>query len=231
MIVEVCANGLQSAINAQLGGAHRIELCEDLSVGGLTPSYKLVGEVLEAIEIPIHVLVRPRKGDFIYTVAEIDRMVEVIAHYRNMGVHGIVCGALTPNNKLDTVAMKSFREAAGDLYFTFHRAFDVCADPNSTLEKLIALEVDCLLSSGLQISAVEGMETLEGLLKISEEKIMIMPGGGLNSSNTLPFKKAGFKAVHLSAIPKKMAATTLFENSVEGISDLKEIQKVVRLLS
>ncbi|WP_446051649.1 copper homeostasis protein CutC [Zobellia laminariae] len=197
MLVEVCANSLQSALNAQKAGAHRIELCSELAVGGITPSYGLLKSVRERISIPVHVLIRPRSGDFSYTTDEFEVMKENIAICAKLGFEGIVSGVLNTDFSVDTDRTMELIEASGSLKFTFHRAFDWVEDPFEALSQLEALNVDYILTSGQQKSAPEGL----GLLKSLHEKAStcsIMPGGGVRPANVMDFKNGGFNAVHLS---------------------------------
>lgn len=228
MIVEICANSFDSALAAQKGGADRIELCTDLSVGGLTPSYDLIEKVLNELQIPVHVLIRPRSGDFVYSEAELDKMRKDIQFCKFMGCSGVVSGVLTYESKINTENTALLIAASGDLEFTFHRAFDVCKDPLHAVKMLMDLGVDRLLSSGQAHKAIDGINMLKEIKALSEEKIQIMPGSGITSENVLAFKNAGFEMVHLSAIKKieNISNTDLFNAKVEGSSDLNEIIKV-----
>ncbi len=197
MLVEVCANSLQSALNAQKAGAHRIELCSELAVGGITPSYGLLKSVRERISIPVHVLIRPRSGDFSYTKGEFEIMKENIALCAKLGFEGIVSGVLKTDFSVDTDRTRELIEATGNLKFTFHRAFDWLEDPFKALSQLEALKVDYILTSGQRKSAPEGLGLLN---KLNEQAstCTIMPGGGVKLNNVMNFKNEGFKAVHLS---------------------------------
>ena len=230
MKVEVCANGLESALNAQKGGAHRIELCVDLSVGGLTPSQDLIEEVLNQLHIPVHVLIRPRGGNFVYTREELQTIYNSIEICRELGCTGVVSGALNPDGTLHTEAVARMIALSKDMEFTFHRAIDLAVAPIEILKQLIVLGANRVLSSGGKPTAIEGLPVLTKLQEAAEEKISIMPGGGINSGNAQAFSAHGFDAVHLSAIAKP-PSTSLFDNAVHGVSDVDEIRKVVRILS
>lgn len=233
MIIEICANSFASAKAAQNAGAHRIELCTQLSVGGLTPSHGLIAKIIEELEIPIHVLIRPRAGDFVYSLAELDIMKRDIAYCKEIGCEGIVTGVLTENNELDYGATKELMKAAQGMEFTFHRAFDLVANASKTLKELERLEVTRILSSGQRPKAIEGM----GLLKIMKdisEKVQIMPGSGINETNALAFKEAGFEMLHFSAsksiaIPKNTTAVS-FNDGAEGVSDEVQIRNIISML-
>jgi copper homeostasis protein len=234
MIIEICANGFESAKAAQDGGAHRIELCSDLSVGGLTPDKDLIRKVIHELNIPVHVLIRPRSGDFVYTNEELELMLADIAYSKKMGCFGIVSGALTMKNTIDKKVTQQLIAASEGMEFTFHRAFDLVKNHSEAIETIIQLGVSRLLSSGQQNKAIEGIELLIQLKSLSEGKLQIMPGSGINSENVLAFKKAGFEMIHFSAIKKTSEATKqsgLFENEVIGNSDRNEIERVIKILS
>lgn len=221
MKVEICANSVGSVWSAEDGKAHRVELCENLSVGGLTPDpYTTMASVNTSI-IPLHVLIRPRAGDFCYSKEELEQMHEDIRHCQSQGCEGVVFGVLTPEKEIDVNVTSALMQTAVGMHITFHRAFDEVPDPEKSLLQLIDLGVDRVLTSGQEPSAVEGLPLLKKLLEISEGRIEIMPGAGITSKNALLFKEAGFPSIHLSA--------TL--GNSDGVSDLKEIESVVSLVS
>ncbi|MEX0273670.1 MAG: copper homeostasis protein CutC [Flavobacteriaceae bacterium] len=223
MLVEVCANSLESALNAQKAGADRIELCTELGVGGVTPSLGLLRAVKEHIDIPVNVLIRPRSGDFTYSEEEFGIMMADIAVCVDMGFNGIVSGALHANFQIDVERTTQLIAASRALKFTFHRAFDWVTDPFEALDLLQGLHVDTILSSGQQKSAPEGFGLLADLHKASHQ-VTIMPGGGLQAGNIGLFKEIGFRAVHLSASsPEETLASEpkVSMNSPSFISDRK----------
>ncbi len=199
MIVEICANSFESAVAAQRGGADRIELCTQLAVGGLTPSRHLIKKVVSKLSIPIHVLIRPRKGDFCYSKEELNIMKNDIEFCKYLGCSGVVSGVLRSDLTIDLIAIKQLIEAADGLDFTFHRAFDCVKDPLVSLENLIDLKIKRVLSSGLKPSAIEGISLLSDMNKLANQQIEIMPGSGINLGNVLRFKNKGFTSIHLSA--------------------------------
>lgn len=233
MIVEICANSFESAKAAQEGGANRIELCTDLLVGGLTPSRKLIDTVISNLDIPVHVLIRPRSGNFNYDEAELNLMLDDIAYCKKKGCAGIVSGVLTSENDIDIRSTKNLIEAKEGMEFTFHRGFDLCRKPQFQLGQLIELGVTRLLSSGQQSKAIDGIVLLKKLHTVSAGKIEIMPGSGITPENVLAFKKAGFNSIHASAIkkPKNIAVTSFFESNFEGVSDIETILELVRIAS
>lgn len=198
MLVEVCANSLQSALNAQEAGANRIELCSELAVGGITPSYGLLKAVREKIHIPVHVLIRPRSGDFTFSDDEFNIMKTNINLCKELGFDGIVSGVLHVDYTLDAKRTQELMQLAEGMTFTFHRAFDWVKDPYETLETLEDLGVDYILSSGQRTSALLGLDLLHTLQQRAKN-CTVMPGSGINQSNVHQFKEKGFRAVHLSA--------------------------------
>ncbi|ASV29508.1 copper homeostasis protein CutC [Maribacter cobaltidurans] len=236
MLVEVCANSLESAINAEKAGADRIELCSELAVGGITPSYGLLRAVKKHISIPVHVLIRPRSGDFTYSEYEFDSMGRDIELCRELGFEGIVSGILHRDYTLDEARTADLIAFSKGLRFTFHRAFDWVRNPLETLGRLNDLGVDCVLTSGQQKSAKEGLPLLKAL-KESSSNIMILPGSGINDHNIEMFKKEGFGAVHLSgtkfhrtlSIPPSISMNTasFLKDDQLGISDFETIKAVV----
>ncbi|MEZ4810401.1 MAG: copper homeostasis protein CutC [Allomuricauda sp.] len=196
MLVEVCANSLESALNAQKVGADRIELCSELAVGGITPSNGLLALVKEKLTIPVHILIRPRSGHFTYSDAEFEVMKADILNCKEMGVEGIVSGVLEKDFSLDVERTKQLVELSKPLHFTFHRAFDWISDPEYALKMLETLGVDTVLTSGMQNTALEGIELLKEWQ--SKTPMTIMAGGGVNPQNAQKFKDVGLKALHLS---------------------------------
>ncbi|RMA66106.1 copper homeostasis protein CutC [Ulvibacter antarcticus] len=238
MKIEICANSFTSAKAAQDAGADRIELCTELSVGGLTPSYGLIEKVMSELCIPVHVLIRPRSGNFTYSEDEIEVMLRDISFCGKMGCAGVVCGALTSENEVDEVTVKRFLDASAEMELTFHRAFDWCRDPFESLQILQKLGVNRILSSGQQPKAIEGIVLLKQLLNLSEATIAIMPGSGINLQNILEFKEAGFTSVHFSATLKKqlltnppkvsMHSSAFFEEGVLMESNAELIREIIK---
>ncbi len=180
---EICAVNIQSALAAQAAGAHRIELCSALDAGGITPSPGLIRAAVEALDIPVNVLIRPREGGFCYTDTELDIMLADIRFCREVGVNGIVVGALDMHGQLDIAKLAAMRDAADGMELAHHRAFDFSADPVESLEQLIALGYRRVLSSGQSNSAFEGRFLLQKLVNQSNGRISIMPGAGIDATN------------------------------------------------
>lgn len=199
MIVEVCASSLKSALIAQSAGVDRLELCTALGVGGLTPSYGLLKSVKEHIDIPVHVLIRPRMGDFTYNDYEFQMMLDDIEIVKSMGFEGVVSGVLNQDFTIDINRTKELINAASGMTFAFHRAFDWVPNPEQSLKELEVLGVAIVLSSGQKSKAIDGISLLERL-QLQTNSMVIMPGSGVNDSTVTQFEQTGFKAVHLSGV-------------------------------
>lgn len=199
MILEVCANSFQSAIAAQKAGAQRIELCSELTLGGVTPSHGLIEKVVQALEIPVYVLIRPRSGDFTYYDDEFDVMLRDIKFCRDSKVAGIVSGVLLPDLTIDIERTQVLVDASGGMNFTFHRAFDWTPNALLALSKLEDIGVDRILTSGHSNTALDGLFELKMLREKSNDKTIILPGGGIRPDNVRHFIDADFLEIHASA--------------------------------
>ncbi len=197
MTVEICVDSIDSALIAQKSGANRIELCSALALGGITPSWGLIEKAVQKLSIDIHVLIRPRGGDFTYSESEIDLMVADIEMAKSLGISGIVSGVLHNDHTIDIKNTKRLINAGAGLPFTFHRAFDWIPNKEEALSQLDNLGAQRILTSGGCIKAIDALETLTHWNRIY--KTTILPGGGINSSNYKAFKTAGFEEIHLSA--------------------------------
>ena len=196
-LLEVCTGSLASVEAAAEGGAERIELCAALPLDGLTPSLGTIRLVRQRWpQLRIHVLVRPREGDFVYSQAELRAMaldIEAAKPYAD----GFVSGALTPEGDIDMMATEVLVRQSGDKPFTFHRAFDHCRQPLVALEQLIRLGCSRILTSGQQPSALAGIDLLRRLNDVSSGRIIIMPGGGVNAENArLILDQTGCSEIH-----------------------------------
>lgn len=231
MILEICANSYQSAINAEKAGAHRIELCSELSVGGITPSYGLIKKVVQELSIPVFVLIRPRNGNFVYSETEFEIMKNDIQVCKELGIKGIVSGVLNSNNSLDIERTKQLVELSKPLSFTFHRAFDCVPNPKKALEQLMDLGVDRILTSGRESKAVNGIELLKELQETAKDKLIILAGSGINPTNAIHFKEAGLKEIHASASKViQQENSSYFGNSTQTVSDIHTIQEILKTI-
>lgn len=235
MQIEICAANIGSAVNAQKGGADRIELCSELAAGGITPSYGMIKEVLNLIQIPVFVLIRPRSGDFCYSDDEFDAMKTDIKICKDLGCAGIVSGILNSDLTIDKKRTKELIELSRPLEFTFHRAFDRLADPKKGLNELIDLGADRILTSGQQPAAENGFELLIRLKNLARNQIKMMPGGGISSKNALLFRENGFDEIHASVSSPVIGksqndAINFFGKSEFSESNLEKIKELVKIL-
>ncbi|MBE6224660.1 MAG: copper homeostasis protein CutC [Bacteroidales bacterium] len=198
---EICCGNLQSALNAQLAGANRVELCSALSLGGLTPSYGFIEQARRRLKIDINVLIRPRQGDFLYESEEVAEMISDIQACARLGVNGVVIGALDPYGNVDMDSCRAMVAVAKHLGLsvTFHRAIDRAANIFAALEDAIALGVDRVLTSGGKPTAMEGLEILAKMNRFASGKTIIMPGAGVNSDNIKEIlATTGAREIHFS---------------------------------
>lgn len=242
-ILEICAGSVESAIAARDGGARRIELCAALEIGGITPSAGLIAEARKVEGLVLNVIIRPRGGDFLYDSHEIACMKQDVRICRQLGVDGVVIGALTAEGEIDTAACQRLIDAADGMSITFHRAFDMCRDPYKALEELISLGCHRVLTSGQAATAEAGIPVLKELVKQSNGRITIMPGCGVNSSNAARILEAtGATEIHASA-RRNVGSGMLFRHS--GVSmgnpdndeyarketDVNEVKEIVKNIS
>ncbi len=200
-MVEVCANGVESCLAAQEGGADRVELCAGIPEGGTTPSY---GEIQVARRVltstRLHVIIRPRGGDFLYSDLEVERMAADIAVCRELGVDGVVFGCLKADGTLDMDKNRYLMQCSHGMSVTLHRAFDRAADPVQALEDAIALGFDRILTSGQQPKAIQGVELLAQLHRQAAGRIILMAGSGVTEENIRDIREAtGLTEFHFSA--------------------------------
>ncbi|AGC78737.1 copper homeostasis protein [Nonlabens dokdonensis] len=239
MLLEICASNYQSALNAQKAGAHRIELCSELAVGGITPSYGLLKKVMEELTIPVMVLIRPRSGNFVFSNADFDIMKRDIELCKELGCAGIVSGVLTADFKIDIRRTSELIELARPLPFTFHRAFDHINNPEQAVVDLVNLGAKRILTSGQYSKAIDGLENLKRYQEIGSDELIIMPGGGINAGNNSAFAKANFKEVHASAteiieqtkeekVP--MNSPKFLQENIEVISGKENITTILKNL-
>lgn len=200
-LFEVCANSVESCIAAQAGGANRVELCAGIPEGGTTPSYgdiTLAREVLK--ETRLHVIIRPRGGDFLYSPLEQRIMLQDIENARRLKADGVVFGCLTAEGDIDIPLMKQLMEAAQGMSVTFHRAFDVCRNPKQALEDIISLGCHRILTSGQQPTAERGIPLLKELQEQAAGRIILLAGCGVNEGNIARIAaETGIREFHFSA--------------------------------
>ena len=219
MQLEIAVQDVAGARIAGTMGADRVELCSALSLGGVTPSAALIELVVDAAALPAHVLVRPRPGDFTYSTDEVETMLADVRFAVSAGAAGVVVGALNRGATIDSDTLARIREAAGDAAVTFHRAFDLVADPAAALELLTGHGVSRVLTSGGASSAVVGTRALSRLVSASSGRIEIMAGGGVSIDSIPGFAAIGVDAVHLSAkrVRSVSGGFSLGSDSQEGL--------------
>lgn len=181
--LESCCTDVEQIRRAQEAGARRIELCEKLAVGGVTPSAELLKAAISVAKVPVNVLVRPRGGDFVFSAAEADTMLRDIELCREAGAAAVVIGALDSRGEVDMPLMRRLCDAASGMSVTFHRAFDVCADPIAAFGDVLALGCDRLLTSGHESNAFKGRFFIAELVERAAGRIIVMPGCGVRRSN------------------------------------------------
>ncbi|WP_040213480.1 copper homeostasis protein CutC [Clostridium polynesiense] len=198
-IIEACVDSAESAIEAEKGGADRLELCSNLIIGGTTPSINLFKLVKEKVGIAINVLIRPRFGDFLYTENELEIIKREIQMFKEAGANAVVIGVLKSDGTLDVENMKKLMNVAEGMKVTLHRAFDVCRDPFKTLEDAKTLGIDTILTSGQKNKCTEGLELIKELVERSKGKVEILVGSGVNSTNAdRIIKHTNATSLHLS---------------------------------
>lgn len=201
---EVCANSVESCMMAQNGGADRVELCAGIPEGGTTPSY---GEIKTARRLltstRLHVIIRPRGGDFLYTPLQLERMFADISMCKELGVDGVVFGCLTNDCEVDMGANRRLMQCAEGMSVTFHRAFDMCRNPQKALEDIISLGFDRILTSGQQPDALSGAPLLKQLNEQAAGRIILLAGCGVNENNIGRLRSlTGLNEFHFSARTK-----------------------------
>jgi copper homeostasis protein len=232
MTLEICANSYQSAKNAQQAGAHRIELCSELSIGGITPSYGLIKQVVHELAIETFVLIRPRSGNFCYNDEEFEIIKHDIQICKDLGCQGIVSGVLNPDNTIDIQRTRELVQLARPLSFTFHRAFDIVPNHKDALKQLIKLGVERILTSGQQPKAIDGLDTLKELKQHAKNRITILVGSGVSSKNAQVFKDERFREIHASASKVIHAESSdYFGNTPQTVSSIPEIKAILKALS
>ena len=234
-IIEVCSCSVDAVLEAAAGGATRVELCSLLSCGGITPSAGLIRKARAACGqsgLQLHVLIRPREGDFVYSETELQPMLEDVHFCSEAGVDGVVMGALTKDGALDVDSCSRLVEAAGTMHKTFHRAFDVCTNPSETLEQIISLGFDRLLTSGQQADALSGASLIASLVKQSAGRIVIMPGAGINPANIAEIQSlTGAIEFHSSArAPIQHPTNEKGSEAFGTLSDLRTSREVVHAM-
>jgi copper homeostasis protein len=235
-IFEVCAFNIQSAIIAEKAGAARVELCDNPVEGGTTPSYGTIKQTREKISILLYPIIRPRSGNYLYDDNEFDIIKHDILMCKELGCNGISIGVQKIDGEIDTEKLKQIVEWAYPMGVTCNRAFDATPDPFKALEDIISAGCERVLTSGQKTSAPDAGDILQQLVKQGGERIIIMPGAGIKSTNIEKLKfESGAKEYHGSA-RKAIANPMLFANPLVTdfgnvyLADEEELGKIIALL-
>ncbi len=200
LIFEICVDSVAGALAAQQGGAQRVELCDNLLEGGTTPSAGTIALARQQLTLGLHVIIRPRGGDFCYSDIEFSIMQYDIIQAKQLGANGVVIGLLQPDGTIDKARTAQLVQIARPLSVTFHRAFDMARDPQQALEDLIELGVDRVLTSGQEDSVLEGLDLITALVQQANQRIIVMPGGGITERNLKKIvAQSGVREVHMTA--------------------------------
>ena len=244
--LEICVDSIDSAINAQVAGAHRIELCDNLQEGGTTPSLGMIASVRANLSIGLQVIIRPRGGDFLYSDTEFDIMRRDIEICGEAGVEGVVIGILRNDGSVDTERTSKLVELAQPMNVTFHRAFDLCSDPFRGLQEIIETGASRLLTSGQKNIVPEGAALIKQLVRQAGNRIIGMPGSGLDESNieemakqtgAVEFHLTGRKTIESSMIFRRegirmggIAGMTEYSRKVADPVKIKNIVKILKMI-
>lgn len=225
-IFELCAPGLEAAIAAERGGADRIELCSNLPVGGITPDPLLLESVLAAVSIPVHVLIRPRAGDFVYSAVEFDQMRLEVESAKAAGAGGVAIGVLLSDGRVDVSRTRELADLARPMSVTFHRAFDETANLDEALEAVIETGADLLLTSGGADNVMAGVDAIARIRRQAGTRLDVMAGRGLRLENLSEIVvRTGISCVHGSLTPRPDGSAKEIQSQLE-----ENVREAVRLL-
>jgi copper homeostasis protein len=239
MLIEACVDSVASALAAQDGGAKRIELCDALETGGITPSAGKIALCRERLTIPIVVLIRSRGGDFLYRDSDLDVMLRDIATAKALGAAGVAIGALNADGTIDEAKTRAMIEVARPMEVVFHRAFDGTPDPFKALETLVALGVDRVLTSGQHNTALEGADILRHLVEAAKSRITILAGGGINEENAAAIVQgSGVEQLHIRGTTAVVSEMTYkrkgfdltkppMPDNLRAVTDARKVKAVV----
>ncbi len=227
MLFELCAESLEAALAGERGGADRIELCSELDCGGLTPSEVLRDAAIEALAVPVHLLIRPRAGDFVFSSSEFEQMKRQIDEARRARAAGVVVGMLRNDGTVDVERSRELVARARPLEVTFHRAFDQARDLGQALEDVIATGADRLLTSGGAVDIHRGADAIGALHRLAGDRMEIVAGGGLRLENLAEFlRRAEIFSLHGSLGRRNGALRK--EECLRALEE--DVRRTVRLL-
>lgn len=232
--VEICVGDAASAVAAEAGGACRVEMCDYLAAGGTTPSAGAIAVACQRLSIPVHVLIRPRAGDFVYSALELAVMRHDIEIVKTLGAAGVVVGVLTAQGAIDREQLAALAALARPLSLTFHKAFDQVRDQFAALDVLMELGVDRVLTSGGRLTALDGIENLAALVTKADGRLAIMAGGRLDEGS-LPrvIREGNVGEVHLgSAVSEMVRSAMTFANrdDTEALWQRVDARRVARIV-
>jgi len=227
MLVEICVSSITALNLASKYGVDRVEVCQELSCGGVTPSVALVKRSV-SLGLNTQVLIRPRSGDFVYNSAEKIQIMEDIVNYQKLGIQGVVVGGLNKQLALDISFLKRLRILTPNIELTFHKAFDDIDNWQEALEQLIAIKFDRILTAGSAVNVFEGKERLKEMIEFASDRIQILPGGGLcpeNIHEVIEFLKPN--ALHFSGAKKQYRDTSKYFNSEVLLVDEEKLELLI----
>jgi copper homeostasis protein len=227
--LEICVETLESALAAERGGAHRVELCSGLTEGGVTPSSGLISAVRRRLSLSLFVMIRPRGGDFCYSADEFDLMQEDVYAAKQLGADGVVLGMLNVNGEIDVVRTRHLVEIAQPLEVTFHRAFDMCRDLETSLEQVIETGAMRVLTSGGERNAEKGLAAIAKLNQVASNRLIVVAAGGIRARNIRRIvSKSVVREVH-AGIRSRISSPMCYRNKklLLGCDPVREYQRVV----
>ena len=217
--LEICVYSIESALEAEAGGADRVELCDNPPQGGTTPSYGAILLAKRALKAQLHVIVRPRGGDFLYTDAEFEVMKNDFDVCKTLGVHGVVIGLLLPDGSVDKTRTRELVVRARPMSVTFHRAFDMTADPKQALEDIVETGCARVLTSGQAPTAMEGRELIATLVEQAVKRIIVMPGVAIRESNIAELMRSTGATEFHTAASKTLESGMKYRNPQLSMGD------------
>ena len=226
ILLEISVESVDATAAAKRGGADRIELCADLSAGGLTPDAALIRAVRQQIQIPIFVMIRPRAGDFVYSSSEFAQMKKSVAAAKDSGASGLVFGILKADRFVDIDRTRELVDLAQPLPVTFHRAFDACPDLAQALRGVLRSGASRILTSGGAASAPEGTDNLATLVAAAGKRVTVVPGSGINAENILQLAAATRAQEFHSGL-----SSVLHQHTEDYVQFEKEVRAMVKMLS
>lgn len=220
MIIEIVVYNIESALMAQQSGANRLELCDNHAEGGTTPSLGMIEAVRKKVNLDLYVMIRPRGGDFHYSMDEFEIMKRDIIACKRAGADGVVFGILTASGRIDSARCTELIQLARPMRVTCHRAFDMTKDLSLSLEECIGCTFDRILTSGGKLKAIEGIDAIAQLNQQANERILIMPGSGVNESNIQQIiSRTSVREIHFSATHFRESEMEFRNNFIAGMGD------------